>query len=77
MFTIPDNIRNQMQEAAEASQRQQESRDQVLAEMLKLLTSISTDTFGVTYEHSLILNQLCNIAADFKAIREYLERHAG
>lgn len=77
MFSIPDNIQQQMQEAAKASQRQQESRDRILAEILKLLQSISTDTYGVTHEHGEIVNMLCYIAADTKAIREYLERHEG
>lgn len=41
MIKIPEDIQKQLQEAANASQRQQESRDRMLAQILEQLVKLN------------------------------------
>lgn len=41
MFKIPEDIQQQLQEAANASQRQQESRDRLLSQILEQLVKLN------------------------------------
>lgn len=41
MFKIPEDVQQQMIEAANASQRQQESRDRILSQILEQLVKLN------------------------------------
>lgn len=61
MFKIPEDIQQQMQEAANASKRQQEDRDHILSQILAQLDELNQQMF-------LLFNEVMDIAASLDGL---------
>lgn len=55
MFKFPEDVQQQMLEAANASKRQQEERDRIFSQILKQLDELNQQMF-------LLLNEVTDIA---------------